>query len=197
MRMWLLLTSICFICSPCFGEELGRGDIKLHIVDCYGHALREARIKMLKPDDLSDTGLAFKGLAAYNIPFGQYVLKVNIPGFNYGIKHIVVDQPLTWFQVGLEVGTYDFAKSVRRLTGTVASVSYADTYVKLMGVFCDVSLLRPINSAGAFVFDQVPDGSYLIVIFKNADILASEELIVKSSRSINIDVKSPRPTFSK
>ena len=137
-------------------------------------------IRLFESSDQKNLAGKFHAGIADGIPFGTYKVEAYLTGFYPEVRYVQVFQSSVTVVVGLPFGREAMVPPVPpRLQGRVmgsAGLRPRKAFVKLVGVFSNLSLESSIAVDGTFDFSIPFDGRYLLLLIAEDGILASRTI---------------------
>ncbi len=131
----------------------------------------------------------FKGLYGSNIPYGDYTLKLTVPGFREYEQILRVYQPLVSVRVTLIVSRI-IDMPIPTAKGSIKPIprDAASLWVKLMPITNNNSLMDArVQADGTFQLAGFDHGAYLLAVIRGTDVIYSKQLLLHGGEN-NINV---------
>jgi hypothetical protein len=148
-----------------------RGTVALDIVDAFGSSVPPTWVKIAGPAGVDFSPKPPIG-SAQSLPYGDYNIRVFVPGFDEwrGVLH--VRQPETRLTVGMQLGAIDGPKPGCSLHGRVeARGRPVPTFVRLLPVFANEIFEADVASSGAFTLAGVGCGAYVLTVVRDGRVV--------------------------
>jgi len=120
----------------------------------------------------------FRGLQGSNIPYGDYILRLAVPGFKNYEQTLRVYQPLVSARIGLNVSlNVDTPIPIAKGNVKPISTDTASLWIKLIPIVNNNSLMESrVKSDGSFQFAGFDFGEYLLVVLRGTTIIYSKQV---------------------
>lgn len=183
-----------FLYCPLLAQVGGEfATVTLKYTTTYGDPLRNGRA-ILIPFGGGNRMEASGDLITFaHVPYGLYTLRASVPGFETHNQLLRVYQPKQLNVVGLWVASLDASKRFA-VGGRVTNYrdNTADLRIRLLPLYNDEILDCPVDRTGAFSFDGVNSGLYLITVLRElrdeVTIIESRAMWIGAAESIVIDL---------
>ena len=118
-----------------------------------------------------------------NLPRGEYIVTTVAKGYTKGVGHLVVYRDNQFVPLSLVVSPIEGpGKSTVVVSGTLSG-KYANEasplWIRMVGVFTDVDQIAAVTTAGAFTFDEIPPGRYMVFVFSRGDLREERQVDVQ------------------
>lgn len=187
MKKILIAAFICstFIHAQSAEERrlaLERPTAKVEVVAFEASGRFLGRPKVSTFEDVGDKrnlAVRFRDGVATEIPYSVYRIETRLPGYFPDIRYVQVYQPKVTVVVGLRFGQ-ELPQVPPRLGGRITGLNtpLEKTYVKLIGVYENVSAESAISSDGSFTLAGLAPGKFLLLVVSESGVLASRELTI-------------------
>lgn len=131
----------------------------------------------------------FRGLQGSNIPYGDYILRLAIPGFREYEQTLRIYQPLVSVRTGLSISRI-VDTPIPTAKGIIKPISKdtARLWVKLIPIVNNTSLMEArVQPDGSFRLSGFDLGEYLLVIIRGTTIIHSKQIsLVKDDNDIDV-----------
>lgn len=175
------LALLCLLSTACSSTDGQTPSVTFYPVENHGeHA--EAIVESLTNPSGKEFVNQCKGDTCYGIPIDgySYRLKLKVNGRLVTGKSLIGQSPIEWLTVplGPSIGTAgDFEGHT--LQGQIDQLprrSGQRAWVRLQGLYSNMVLEAPVSSAGAFRFDHVLDGKWILLVLDGDEVLHNEVL---------------------
>jgi hypothetical protein len=156
-----------------------RGTIVLHVMDAYGRPVMPKGIREVRITNSAGTVITTSSEESEiaNLPYGDYKIRVEVPGFEYWNGDVHVRTTLTRVTVGMQLGAFEAPKPTCSLRGEVRGIDRDNpnkAWVRLLPSFAHEIFEADITSNGAFSVDGAECGKYVLAIISGKNILHLE-----------------------
>ena len=158
------------------------GSVVLHLVDSYGDSLMPSDVTELTV--LSGTGddvspKQFEG-TLQDLPYGEYSVRLSVPGFKYWTGTVRVAKPITLVIVGMQVGGLE-SNPTCALSGNLRGFkpAPAPVWIRLIQLYSDDVIEASVDSRGYFNIAGAPCAKYILAVM--TDVSAIRLMIVTLS----------------
>jgi|RhiMetdeSRZDD1v2_1073273.scaffolds.fasta_scaffold504828_2 hypothetical protein len=131
----------------------------------------------------------FRGLRGSNIPYGDYILRLSVPGFRKYEQTLRVYQPSVSVRIGLIV-SLNVDAPIPIAKGAIRPISKdtASLWVKLMPVTNNSSLMESrVQADGSFRLAGFDPGEYLLVVVRGTTIIHSRQVsLLKDVNDVDV-----------
>jgi len=147
--------------------------------DTRGKFLGAPIIKLFESYDHKNLSSRFRGSVAQAVPFGEYQIEGYLPAYSSDKRWVRIYQQRVTVILGLTVG-YERPSAPLTIRGHVTGQVSPEkkTYVRLIGVYSDVSLESAIGIDGGFDLAGLTWGAYLLLVISEDGIVASRTINV-------------------
>ena len=165
------------------GENGIRSDpvarVEVLAFEASGRFLGSPNVTIFSSDHGHNLANEFHNGAASGIPYGLYRIEGGLPGYYSDAKFIRVYQPVVTVVVGLRFAE-ELPMVPPSLRGRVAGTSGSGgkIFVRLVGLYENVSIESTINNDGEFSLAGLSSGLFLLLVVGEKGILASQSLTV-------------------
>lgn len=131
----------------------------------------------------------FQGLRGSNIPYGDYILRLAVPGFREYEQTLRVYQPLVSVRIGLSVSRIvDTPIPIARGIIKPITKETVSLWVKLMPIVNNGSLMESrVKSDGSFRLAGFDPGEYLLVVIRGTKVIYSKQVsLFKDENTIDV-----------
>jgi hypothetical protein len=179
------LLPLCFVGQNQPNSRVSRdraasAEVEVVAYDTYGHFLGTPTVKLFESEDHKNIATKFQRGTAEGVPLGVYRVEAYRPGFYSQARYVRVYQPRVTIILGLEPG-HEASPTPLRLHGRVIGEPMPSTkriFIKLSGIFSDVSLESVIGPDGGFDLAGMPWGAYRVLVVSEDGILGSRIITV-------------------
>lgn len=151
-----------FGASALFAAE-GQSNVRVHVTDALGDALPTATIVISS----ANTQTQVTEDQVLRLPYGSYIVKAEVAGFDDTTIHVDVSQPEQIVVVGMKLGAIDGPVPGCSLIGRIdpgREPRRAPTRLRLLQLFGDYLVDVPISSGGDFEFRKLECGDYMLIL---------------------------------
>ena len=117
LRKLFLIALLAFQSSASGDEPAKSGIVHFNVVDAYGNSLLPSEIKVTNKQDARQTTVS--NIAIQTLPYGEYEVRVLVPGFAYWFRTINVDKPDSNIPVGMLAGAMEGRPPTCSVSGTI------------------------------------------------------------------------------
>ena len=158
--------------------------------EAKGRFLGAPTVSVFESYDHRNLAARFRDGAAEGIPYGVYRVEARMPSFFSDVRYARVYQPVVRVVVGLRFGE-ELPQVPPSLHGRVLALPVrSKSFVKLVGVYENVSIESAIDSDGGFSLGGLSPGLFLFLVVGENGILASRTLTVPyTGPPLEIEVK--------
>jgi hypothetical protein len=131
----------------------------------------------------------FRGLQGSNIPYGDYMLRLAVPGFKNYEQTLRVYQPLVFVRIGLNVSlNVDTPIPIAKGNIKPISTDTSSLWIKLIPIVNNNSLMESrVKSDGSFQFAGFDLGEYLLVVLRGTTIIYNKQVsLFRDENTIDI-----------
>lgn len=146
-------------------------------------------IDLVQPHTNKSFRANFRGTKVSDIPYGNYILRLTVPGFKNYEQPLRVYQPLVSVRICLNVSEIG-GTSIPVINGTVMPISSVSSnlWVKLMPILGNNFMMESrVQSNGSFRLAGFDDGEYLLVLIRGTVVIYSKQVYL-GGRENNIDL---------
>jgi hypothetical protein len=164
--------------------------IHVQVVDYFGRPLTSATITLAASAPNPSAGrFTATGVDMLGVPFGDYVLKVSVPGFKAYSERVDVDRDGIWLSAAMEASMIDTSTSDPVLTGEIRPHpnGHGRVWAGLLGIYNSVRVEAPVSEGGLFHLDPRVDGIYVLVILNDDTVLDTRKVSVFGYTKIMIE----------
>jgi len=178
---WFFWFTVWGLASSASGQAPSPvGAVHFRILDSYGNPLSPNEIKLV-----STTGSAIPGTASAavvrNVPFGEYKVRIHVPGFSYWDSLIIVDRLNIEVTVVMPIASMEGLPPSCSVFGTVEGVSpnsILRARVRLLPVFADKSFESELSATGHFRVSTAVCGYYILTLLIDRDVVWTRPLVL-------------------
>lgn len=161
-----------------------------------GEIVQTGRVDLLQQGTRKSLRSNFRGWRGTNIPYGEYVLRIEAPGFRSHEQILRVYQPSVAVRVGLRVTLAD-DEPLRQVQGRVtpADLNRAELWVKLVPVLANGPTMDArVLQDGTFSFGGIDPGEYLLIVIRGTSIVQTKQAKLFGGEKIEIPLTPRQPT---
>jgi len=158
--------------------------------DTNGRFLGSPEVKLFESDDgHKNFASRFHGGVAEGIPYGDYRIEARMTAYSSDSKSVRIYQQHVAVILGLAV-SHELPQIPPNLPGRITGhLPTSKGFVRLIGVFANISIDSSIDSEGRFNLAGLSDGKYLLMVIGEGGILTSQPLTVPyTGPPLEIDV---------
>jgi hypothetical protein len=155
--------------------------VRIIAFDSTGNLLGPPNVTTFEGEDRRNIAINFHAGVAEGVPFGLYRVEARLPAYYAATRYARVYQRDVTVVVGLESGAYEASPIPLRLEGRVIGLPAAaagNGFVRLIGVFSDITIESGIRSEGTFEISGMPVGRYVLLVVAEKAILASKVVTI-------------------
>lgn len=147
--------------------------------DTNGRFLGSPEVKVFEStEEHKNLAAKFNAGVAEGIPYGEYTIEARLTAYSSDSKRVGVYQRHVVIVLGLTVG-HELPTLPPNLPGRIIGhLPAAKAFVRLVGVYANVSIDSSIDPDGRFDLGGLSDGKYLLVVVGEGGILASRSLTI-------------------
>jgi hypothetical protein len=164
--------------SSASGDEPAKsGIVHFNVVDAYGNSLLPSEIKVTNKQDARQTTVS--NIAIQTLPYGEYEVRVLVPGFAYWFRTINVDKPDSNIPVGMLAGAMEGRPPTCSVSGTIKGLRrevFGTARIRLVPVFLDRIIEGRIAPTGHFQMPAADCGSYVLTLSIERDVVWSSQV---------------------
>jgi hypothetical protein len=164
--------------------------VRVIAFDSTGNLLGPPNVTTFEAEDRRNIAINFHRGVAEGVPFGVYRVEARLPAFYAARRYARVYQPDVTVVLGLESGAYEASPIPLSLEGRVIGLPAAaagNGFVRLIGVFSDITIESGIRSEGTFEMSGMPVGTYILLVVSEKGILGSRVVKVAVHRATSTD----------
>jgi hypothetical protein len=187
------LVLVFFCCGAVAETQRKTATVRLRIVTTPGDDLGVATVKTfeweygdVRPPNFADH---FRQNTASDIPYGLYRLCARTTGFETGCAEVPVYQPEVWAVLPLRFGNGPSLSG--QVAGVVKNAPSAESpvWLRLMGVYWDMTVDAKADSSGRFQMSGIPPGKWVLVTIQSNRILDTRPLEIPMAKRLEIDLQ--------
>jgi|SRR5271157_419412 len=187
-----LLRSLCVLWFGCVlatgATPLAR--ITVVAVDSFGASFGKLSVLMLKNDKGRDFSSRFVGSLGREIPFGEYMIRVETASGGLITQRVLVQQPDCLLVLARNPITVEYAPDrgpvlSGKILPTPESVSIV-VWVKLCGLYIDGCETSLVKEDGSFSLISLIPASYVVSVLGTTGEIMSERVDIHHPRSVLI-----------
>ncbi len=187
-RKWLTLLSIVCLCA---GECVDNRPQQFATVEVYPHMivgqLQDAFIDLIEVGSRKSFRSNFRGSTALRIPYGEYILRVQAPGFKHVERNLRVLQPVVTVRTMSRVASECFEHP--SIEGTIQSIpDVSRLWVKAVTLHGVEGGEAPVRSGGQFLIAGLDIDRYVLLVLDGAKVLHTRVVEASLDRKIVIDL---------
>ena len=147
--------------------------------EASGRFLGRPNLSVFESVDHRNLAGKFRDGVATGIPYGVYRTEVRLPGYFSDVKYVRIYQAEATVVMGLRFGE-ELPQTPPSLSGRVIGLSTppGKTFIKLVGVYENVSIESAISSDGKFEIGGLSPGRFLLLVVSENGILAHRPLTI-------------------
>jgi len=181
---------------PLTAQGGSRTSAKVEIVafDAHGRFLGAPNVTDFESDNHKNLASKFRSGAADDIPFGVYRIEGHLPAYSSEVRYVRIYQPHVTVILGLTIG-FELPEVPPILHGRIVGpvVSPPKSFVKLIGIYSNVSMESLIDSDGNFSLGGLTEGRFLVLVVGEKGLLASRVISIPYSGPVlEIDIARDR-----
>lgn len=154
--------------------RLGAGEVELHVVNWHGRKLPQYSLTITARGGpgARQWKLSGAGPQTIQLPYGEYKVAAGASLHNDAEMEFAVEAGRSLVVVALPPSHWG-ESTVRytELSGAVTGAGRRDVMVRLVSLFGDLRRQERAEPDGRFVFEEVPDGEYLLLVLDGSRIL--------------------------
>ena len=157
----------------------GSASAKVEVIafDTNGRFLGAPNVSLFESDDHKNLAARFRAGVADGIPFGIYRVEGRLPAYSSEIRYVRVYQPHVTVVLGLTFSV-ELPEVPPVLHGRVVGQISPKSFVRLVGIYSNVSMESSIEADGSFTLGGLSDGQFLLLIVGQKGILASRAVSI-------------------
>jgi len=145
--------------------------------DSNGRFLGAPNVSLFESDDHKNLAAKFHAGVADGIPFGIYRIEGHLPAYSSEIRYVRVYQPHVAVVLGLTFSV-ELPEVPPILHGRVVGQVPPKSFVRLVGVYSNLSMESAIGADGEFNLGGLSDGRFLLLVVGQKGILASRAVSI-------------------
>lgn len=172
------------------GDQQPVATVEVLAFDTRGKFLGAPTVATFEAYDRTNFAAKFHAGTAEGIPFGEYRIEAHLPAYSSETRYVRVYERCTTVIVGLTVG-YERPTVPLRVDGHVVGKPPKGAFVRLVGVFSNLSVESPIRIDGGFALVGLTWGKYLLLVVGQEGLLATQALTIPyAGPPIEIEIKA-------
>jgi hypothetical protein len=192
----LLRLALALGCSSLWGGAAEQtATVEIVPLTITGELVENGRVDLMQQGTKKSFRANFRGWRGTNIPYGEYVLRIEAPGFRSHEQNLRVYQPVVPVRVGLRVTLTD-DEARRDVQGRVTSVDTGrgELWVKLVPVLANgPSMDARVLNDGRFTFAGIDPGEYLLIVIRGTSVIHTQQAKLFGGESIEIPLTAEKP----
>jgi hypothetical protein len=162
-------------------------------VDGFGNRVQPSAIKLTRATGADFSRQVHEGTIS-ELPFGDYKLRILVPGFELWEQTIHIAQPTIWVTAGMRLGAIEGPKPYCRLQGHVSGLGGAGAaWVRLLPIYGNEILDARIAESGNFDFGTAECGEYIIAIIRSRSLVQTRTVtLTRNAEPISISVSEAK-----
>jgi len=167
---------VVFGALACLGQqnEIGqKGRVVLNVTDTFGNPLHPTEIRVISTSGTEVT-LNGTGETLNDLPYGDYKLRILVPGFSYWNGDLHLSTPQVRLTVGMVLGTYEGPKPTCALLGQVVGINQAiaaPVWIRLLPIFAREPFEADTANGGQFRIAGVDCGLYVLAVLQGPKVI--------------------------
>jgi hypothetical protein len=150
--------------------EHEKGSIILHVVDGFGHEVQPTEIKLIGQGKDFSPG-KFNG-ELHDLPYGDYSLRVLVPGFRYWKGDLHVRQPIARMTIGMQLGSIDGPLPTCSLSGKLSADTKGRSFwIRLLPLYGNEISEIDVASSGTFEAWGLECGKYILAVVSREGVI--------------------------
>lgn len=148
-----------------------------------GARFDSGRLELVDPATGLSSKLHLDGLRTTGVPYGEYILRLRVPGFKEDEQRIRVFQPHVYVRIELRPAQI-VDREPLRMIGSVSPPPgrHGELWVRIFPLLMNGPIMdRPIGADGRFELIGSDQGRYLIVIFRGNDCVLTKPIETSST----------------
>jgi hypothetical protein len=191
----IFLTLACSA-HRCFSAEQ-TAIVEIVPLTINGGRVQNGRVDLLQHGTRKSFGTSFRQWRGTNIPYGEYVLRVEAPGFRTHEQNLRVYRPSVTVRIGLRVTLMD-DEPVRVVQGRViaADRDIDELWIKLVPILAGGPPMDArVATDGTFSLGGIDPGEYLLMVIRGTAVIHTKQKMLFGDETIDIALthQLPRP----
>lgn len=161
--------------------------VHAHLVGVFGYPIGQGRIEMVRKGETTPKLSASEDGDFVRVPYGTYVVKAIVTGFNSREQALEVGRPEVWVTLALTVGSVGGVDPEPVLSGRVIPpVTTGRAWAKLVGVYNNVNMETAVSSRGFFLFEPKLPGLYVVLVINGERVLDMQQFELRGNRVVEM-----------
>jgi hypothetical protein len=197
---WLLALAL-FLPCPSNGQERGRqaqestSTVSVVAYEANGRFLGPPSISVFESDKHRNLASQFRNGSATGIRYGVYRIEGRLPGYFPDTKYVRIYGPKATVVLGLRFGA-ELPEIPPTLRGSITGLASPPgrSFVKLVGVYENVSIESLIDAEGTFNLAGLSSGVFQLLVVGERGVLSSRTLTIPyTGPPIQIEISRDQP----
>jgi hypothetical protein len=163
------------------------GTIEVAVHDLTGASFAPREVEVLEPHSRK---LIYKGerTRLEGLPWGAYDIRVFSPGFEVGVRRVILDQAVVSARVQLQIG-HECGPRYSSLTGTIGGKRRSKgMWAKVTSVVGVQSSEAPVGANGRFTIGGLAPGKFILNVIDADSLLHSRVLDLMGDTKLEISL---------
>jgi hypothetical protein len=169
-QILILTTSVCLIPLLAFAQIGNSGKLLLHIVDPSGRPVTPNQIQVTDASGRVSSVKAGEEDTSIQLPYGDFQIRVHVPGFLIWTEKINIHGPLTRITAGMKLGGIEGPDPTCSVEGAIEG-KVTNGWVRLMGVFVNEIIETSFSDKGVFQLGGAQCGSYILAVVEDEKVV--------------------------
>jgi hypothetical protein len=165
--------------APVQGGRQLTAEVSVVAFDTNGRFLGSPDVGIFESaDDHMNMATKFHAGIAKGVPYGLYRIEARLVAYSSDVKYVRVYQQHVTIVLGLTVG-HELPEIPPSLRGrVVGKLPFDRSFVRLLGVYSNVSMDSSIDPEGRFDVGGLSDGKYLLLVVGEGGVLANRTISI-------------------
>lgn len=194
---------VAWLCVGAEGQILQRarlaedegGTAVFHIMDAYGHGLKPTKVEIKNIETGASFSCRVTDSVTCSLPYGDYKVRVLVPGFRYWLGDIHIAQPHLRITIGMQLGSIEGPTPSCALSGQLTGLDYSPgkaPWIRLMPIFANEIFEADVAADGRFKVANAECGDYVLVVMRERTVLKTLSIqLTGHEQSISVSVERP------
>ena len=195
--VWLCVGADSQILQRARPAENQSGTAVLHIMDAYGHGLKPTKAEIKNIATGASFSCSVTDSVTCSLPYGDYGVRILVPGFRYWLGEIHISQPHLRITIGMQLGSIEGPIPSCALSGQLMGVdnnSGKSLWIRLIPIFANEMFEADVAADGRFNATNAECGDYVLVVLKERTILKTSFIKLtgtNTDQTISLSIERP------